>query len=721
MEIDRRRFLALSGAMVQAGVLASLGAKSVLGDLVAGPGEAAIPWHQRIRRIGQLNFNERDPVELDVEAWADYWASLKVDAVLVSVTGILAFYPTQVPFHRRSQFLGDRDLFGACAAAAKRRGLRVIARLSPDLNWDDALQPHPEWFMRDEKGGFRAHGEEPRLYRTCTFSSYFTEHVPAIMREVQARYDVDGLFTNAWPPLDGLPVCHCDECRKLAPPKSVDYWHQFTERVIFLWKLYDGIAKEKKPDNLFFANMGGGASATPNLMRLGEVCAWYNCDNQGRGGEGQPIWGAALQGRVATAIMKGKTITNVTGAWSTCGPVRWRNVAKSRAEAEIWMDQTAASGMTIWYHWVGAQKGLGEDRRWLKTGRRYLEWHARHELHFERRKSVANIGVVLGQSTHLFYTPPGEGGVAQFIDGLYYALLEGRHCFDFVHEDDLGPETVGRYSALLLPNIAWLSEVQCRQIRDYAARGGSVMASFETAMYDENGRRRENSGLAELFGIDSVGAVAAPNGNGFYARIERAHEILNGFEDTNWIPGGAYRLAVKAAGAMPLSVVPAYTAYPPELSYNPLPETGDPAVIVRENGDSRLLYFAGDVERAAWRSGHTDLGRLLQNSVDWLVRATRPVSIEGEGMIECFAWETVPGYAVHLLNYNNPNMHRGWLRRHCRLGEQRVRLTLPAGTSVGRVELLRAERQIDFTRNGNAVEFTVPGIDDYEVAAIYTF
>ncbi len=272
-----------------------------------------------------------------------------------------------------------------------------------------------------------------------------------------------------------------------------------------------------------------------------------------------------------------------------------------------------------------------------------------------------------------------------------------------------------------LPNIAWLSDAQCRQIRDYAARGGSVMASFETAMYDENGRRRENSGLAELFGIDSVGVVAPPNGNGFYARIERPHEILNGFEDTNWIPGGAYRLPIKAAGAMPLSVVPAYTAYPPELSYNPLPETGEPAAIVRENGDSRLLYFSGDVERAAWRSGQTDLARLLQNSVDWLVRGTRPVSVEGEGVIECFAWETVPGYAVHLLNYNNPNMHRGWLRRHYRLGEQRVRLQVPAGTSVARVELLRAERKIEFARNGNAVEFTVPGIDDYEVAAIYTF
>ena len=385
MEIDRRQFLAdvrRGGAGRRPG--RPRGAGRSWGDRRRRR-RGAPPWHQRIRRIGQLNFNERDPVELDVEAWADYWASLKVDAVLVSVTGILAFYPTQVPFHRRSKFLGDRDLFGACAAAAKKRGMRVIARLSPDLNWEDALQAHPEWFMRDAGGGFLPHAEEPRLYRTCTFSTYFTEHMPAIMREVQSRYDVDGLFTNAWPPLDGLPVCYCDECRKLAKPRSPDYWRQFTERVVDLWKPYDGIAKEKKPDNLFFANLGGGHArdAEPAAARGGLRVVQLRQPGPRR--RGAPIWGAAQQGRVATAVMKGRTITNVTGAWSTCGAVRWRNVAKSRAEAEIWMDQTAASGMTIWYHWVGGQGGLGEDRRWQKIGRRYMEWLARHDLHFERR------------------------------------------------------------------------------------------------------------------------------------------------------------------------------------------------------------------------------------------------------------------------------------------------------------------------------------------------
>ena len=90
--------------------------------------------------------------------------------MLVSVTGILAFYQTKVPFHRKGKYLGDRDFFGDCCAAAKKRGMRVIARMSPDLNWEDAVQAHPEWFMRDAQGNPSAIPKNRRLFRTCMFS-----------------------------------------------------------------------------------------------------------------------------------------------------------------------------------------------------------------------------------------------------------------------------------------------------------------------------------------------------------------------------------------------------------------------------------------------------------------------------------------------------------------------------------------------------------------------
>jgi hypothetical protein len=703
MEINRRQFVALQGAAVAAG------------SLFAAP--ATEPWHQRARRVGQINMTEHDPVSLNVEEWADYWASLKVNAVQISVTGILAFYPSKVPLHRHGKFLGGRDFFGDCCNAAKKRGLHVLARMSPDLEWEEALEPHPEWFERNAQGKPVAHTEEPKLYRTCMFTTYFTEHIPAIMREVNSRYDVDGIFTNGWPPLGRLPVCHCEQCKNLPPAGSIDYWDKFSARVLELWDLYDGIAKEKKSGNLYFGNLGGSIRCTANLKTLGHKTYWFNCDNQGRGGLDTPIWGCALQGRVCSAVMKGKTSTNVTAAWST-GPIRWRNASKSPEEAQMWMDETVASGMVPWYHFIGAEDGLGEDRRWQKPGHDYFNWLARHELHFFNKRPIANLGVVMGQRTQLFYKPPSQGSVQQHIDGLYYALLEGRFLFDFVHEDDLGAETLKKYKALILPNTALLSDEQCRQLQAYVDAGGSLLATFETSMYTERNERRPDFGLAEVFGIQKAGDVIGTNGNAFYARIERKHPILDGFHDTNWIPGAEFRLPVKPVGEPVLSVVPGYVAYPPELSYPTQSHTDEPAVVIREHGSSRLVYFPGDVERSMWRSGHTDLSRLLQNTVRWLLAGDTPVTIEGPGLIESFAWETEAGFALHVLNYTNPATHRGWIREFFPIGAQKVRMRLPAGHRVTRIELLRAETDIPFRTANGFIEFTIPKVVDYEVAAL---
>jgi hypothetical protein len=94
--------------------------------------------------------------------------------------------------------------------------------------------------------------------------------------------------------------------------------------------------------------------------------------------------------------------------------------------------------------------------------------------------------------------------------------------------------------------------------------------------------------------------------------------------------------------------------------------------------------------------------------------------VQGSGVVETFAWETEAGFAVHLLNYTNPAMHRGWIREFYPIGAQKVRMKLPAGRRVTRVQLLQAEKEVPFRVAGEAVEFTVPGVVDYEVAALYS-
>ena len=128
------------------------------------------PWQQKIRRVGQSNMTEHDPAVMNVDEWADYWHSADADIVFISVTGILAFYPSKVPFHRHGKYLHGRDFFGECVTAARKRNMRVVARMSPDLNWGDALAAHPEWAMRHKDGSVQFSGQDARLFQTCMFT-----------------------------------------------------------------------------------------------------------------------------------------------------------------------------------------------------------------------------------------------------------------------------------------------------------------------------------------------------------------------------------------------------------------------------------------------------------------------------------------------------------------------------------------------------------------------
>jgi hypothetical protein len=699
------------------------------------------PWQQRIRRVGQSNMTEHDPAVMNIEEWADYWHGCGTDIVYISVTGILAFYPSKVKFHRHGKFLNGRDFFGECVTAAKKRGMRVVARMSPDLNWDDALEAHPEWAMRSKDGSVQFSGEEPRLFKTCMFSTYMDDYVPAIMREVNSLYDVDCFYSNGWPPLGSLPECYCSICSKLPAGNTVAYWHAFNDRLFELWNKYDAIAKEKKADSFYFANLGGNVHAGPNLDRLGKTAVWFQGDNQGRTNEDPAVWGATLQGRVCNAVLEGKFATNITAGYST-SEVPWRNAAKNAAEARMWFNETLASGLVPYYHFIGSENGFGEDRRWQKVGVDYFKWTAKHDAHLKVRRSIANIGVVMGQSTQLLYQGSTTGAGAalnqaaqrpaatrsrtymrETTHGIYETLLSGRFAFDYVHEERLGPERLSKYRALLLPNIAMLSDRQCDRIREYVRRGGSIMASFETSLYDENLKPRAEFGLADLLGISKNGDAIGTNGNAYYARIERPgverqHPILEGFNNTNWLPGAQNRIPLKPVEGAVLTVVPGFVRYPPELAYPPESHTNEPAVVLREVGASRTAYFPGDIERTYWLTGHGDLLRLMHNTIRWLTGDERVVSVDGDGFVELFAWETNPGYAVHMLNYTSPNAHHGWMRSVYPLGPQAVSLKLPSGVGVKSVELLCGEQAVPFRMEDQIVRFTIPRVGDYEVAAI---
>ena len=59
----------------------------------------------------------------------------------------------------------------------------------------------------------------------------------------------------------------------------------------------------------------------------------------------------------------------------------------------------------------------------------------------------------------------------------------------------------------------------------------------------------------------------------------------------------------------------------------PISHTDEPAVVLRESGQSRTAWLAGDVERTYWITGHGDLLRLLHNTIRWITRDETPVRV----------------------------------------------------------------------------------------------
>ncbi len=142
--------------------------------------------------------------------------------------------------------------------------------------------------------------------------------------------------------------------------------------------------------------------------------------------------------------------------------------------------------------------------------------------------------------------------------------------------------------------------------------------------------------------------------------------------------------------------------------------------MLREKGKSRIAYLPSDIDRCAWKYGNTDMSTLLQNTIRWVTHNQAEVRVTGDGVAEVIAWETEPGYAIHILNYNNPNMTRPWIRKDYPIGPQQVRIELPAGVKISRVELLRAGARLPVQQKGRTLEFVIPSVQDYEVAALYT-
>ncbi|MCS6757766.1 MAG: hypothetical protein MO852_00510 [Candidatus Devosia euplotis] len=161
-------------------------------------------------RWTQLTLAENDPVKYDPSFWIDLFSHTRSNAACLSVGGYVAYYPSKVPLHYVSKFLGDSDPFGYLVNGAPRLGIHVMARVDLHAIHQDAVDAHPEWIAVDRDVHKRQHWAFPEVWVTCAYSDYNFKFMLEVLKELTANYDIDAIFANRW---QGHGACYCESCK----------------------------------------------------------------------------------------------------------------------------------------------------------------------------------------------------------------------------------------------------------------------------------------------------------------------------------------------------------------------------------------------------------------------------------------------------------------------------------------------------------------------------
>ena len=104
-------------------------------------------WFDKPMRWAQLTLVEDDPAHYDLNFWLDYFKRTHSDAACLSAGGCVAYYPTQIPYHHRSAWMGGAtgpaDPLGDLIRGCRELDMVVIVRTDPHSVLQDAYEAHP--------------------------------------------------------------------------------------------------------------------------------------------------------------------------------------------------------------------------------------------------------------------------------------------------------------------------------------------------------------------------------------------------------------------------------------------------------------------------------------------------------------------------------------------------------------------------------------------------
>jgi hypothetical protein len=687
-------------------------------------------------RWTQLTFVENDPLDFDLDAWADVMERTASTAVCISAGGYIAYYPTKVPLHHRSVYLGDRDLLGEVVDLARSRGMAVMARVDPHAVHRDVVEERPDWIARTEDGELLEHWAMPGIYLTDAFGGYSWELTTEVLREIARDYDVDALFANRWQGHGpGYTESTARDFRSAtgralpttADPADGEAWATYRawrrSRLSDLVAHWDRAVQDAAPAVRFVPNLGSFTAADLE-PRVARSVPFLLVDHQARG-DGEALWAAGRDAKRVRALHPGKPVGLITSVGPESHDFRWKDSVNAAVETTGWIVDGFVHGAFPWFTKFAARI---HDPRWIPAVERAFGLHRAVAGVRGDERPVAEV-LVWDADEHTASTR-----VRDAASGVYQVLVELGVPFEYVGPGSLSALTKPGVRLVVLPEVPSLDTSAADALRVFVEDGGALLLTGGGP--DVAGR---GALVTELLGVDVVerrGGIVRNN----YVQREPGGTLQEGYGDALRIVGGTRLVRFGALDGVPVGAsagaptgafdvswrfVPDHPDLPMEEVY-PRSEPTAPAVFGAEVGAGRVDVVGFNVAELYWQALQSDHLTLLDNLVRRALGGRRSVAVRGPGVVDVATWAGDRSFTVLAANLTDPMMMRGQRRAVSPLDGVRVAVDLDrvaalAGGPVPdevRLQVLAGEDWVDadVSMSAGTVDVALPPV--LELAAL---
>jgi hypothetical protein len=664
-------------------------------------------WNRTPIRLIQTNLREIDAL-MDTDAFVRSIEEASANVVLINVGGIVANFPTKLPFHYRNPYMKG-DLTGDLVKKLHQKGIRVLGRFDMSKINESLAAKKPEWLYVGTDGKTVNYNGQ---VHTCVNGGYQQQYTFEILNEVIAAYDLDGIFFNmpgyTTTDYSGIyhGICQCENCRKRFHDSTGMQLPVKEDPNDPVFRRYNAF-KKTTSEQLFLRIGAAIKKQNPKLiintytdagvdMTRSESSSWLTANYE---------WNYFSTDHVKRVLgsYKDRTPSNLLQYFLAIG---YRHIATSPNISRVWVLENMLNAAPLDVYVIGTLMNQ-EDRRFLPIMKDIYAFHKANENLFANVQSVSNVALVPGSREEYM--------------GMIRLLSEEHILFDIIEPPALGtkrmPRKLQEYDALILGDVAEMDTALISIIDDYVKNGGRLLATGFTSTKDGSGAPMNRVRLKSLGVMPDYKVFRQAKST--YLKITPEDKTVLGkkeFEDLDLMMMYADFLECKPAGEARgyLKLLPATRFGPPEKAYYAKEEITDiPGIISNEFGRGRSVFIPWPIGSQYNFKGHHAHKALFVSALQELLKTDRPLVTNASALIEI----------TRLSNRNGAFEWIGMLNHSGQLGAsllepvaiQHTMIRFKQLKPVEKIMLMRSRTSVNFKEKNGWIECIVPEIKDFEM------